>query len=376
MRILVLSTVHRWNDPRIFHKEACTLAKEHEVILAATGDGPEEMVKGVRVIRMGTWKSRADRVKLWWKAYRQIFRINPDAIHFHDPELALLLLPYAFFSNKKIVCDIHEDPSGGYGKRPWIPKFLRWMIGGFFYTLLRLSPRLYDAVVLAEESYQDHFKPSDNLFMLRNYAIIPEPDVPYSDRFADFDPLKELRLIYVGILMEYRGAFEMIRIVERVAQEYPRVTLDLVGGFEPAGLEPLLREEADKLGGRIRFHGYVDWSEMDSFLKRAHIGLVPLKPVPNLVGSLVTKLFDYMIYGLPFVASNFPLWERFLEANPVGVTADPLDVDAFADAVCSLARAPERLRSMSRSGYDLVRRKFSWQKEGETLLNIYRDFTS
>jgi glycosyltransferase involved in cell wall biosynthesis len=374
MRVLILSTVHRWNDPRVFHKEACTLAKEHDVILAAVGDGPEEIIKGVRVIRMGTWTSRAERIKLWFVAYRRIFRIKPDVIHFHDPELALLLLPLAFLSNAKIVCDIHEDPSSGYGRRPWIPKFLRWILGGFFYKLLRMSPRFYDAVVLAEESYREHFAPSSNLFMLRNYAIIPDPDVPHFNRFDDFDPQKEFRLIYVGILMEYRGAFEMIRIVEKVARKYPRVTLDLVGRTEPADLEPILRREADRLEGKIRFHGYVDWSKMDSFLRKAHIGLVPLKPLPNLTGSLVTKLFDYMIYGLPFVASNFPLWVQFLKENPAGVTANPLDVDAFADAVCKLAESPELLKRLSRNGYDLVRRKFSWQKEGETLLKIYRDF--
>ncbi len=375
MRILVLSTVHRWNDPRIFHKEACTLAQEHEVIHAAVGEGEEQIVNGVRVRLLGIWKSRADRVLLWLRAYREIFKWRPDAIHFHDPELALILLPLAFLSNMRMVCDIHEDPTEGYGRRPWIPKYLRGMIRGFFGLLLRVAPAIYDVVILAEDSYRSHFPKKDNIHMLRNYAIIPEPDVPYYDRFEGYDPQKELRLIFVGVLMKYRGAYTMIDIVDKLKDVYPNVTLDLIGRAQPLSIETDLKEAAERLDGRIKLHGYIDWKEMESHFRRAHIGLVPIKPFPNLTGSLATKLYDYMIYGLPFVASNFPLWMEFVKQNPAGITEDATDAEAFAKAIANLAESPDKLRELSHNGYRLVREKFSWQKESETLLQIYRDFS-
>ncbi len=211
--------------------------------------------------------------------------------------------------------------------------------------------------------------------MLRTYAIIPDPDVQYSDRYSDFDPNRELKLIYVGCLMEYRGAFIMIDVVDKLKDIYPNVTLDLVGASQPYSLESVLRKKAERLGGRIKFHGYLDWVEIEPKLREAHIGLVPMQPHPNLTGSLVTKLYDYMIYGLPFVASNFPLWLEFLKENPAGIPEDATDPAAFATAISDLAESPEKLRELSQNGYRLVREKFSWQAESQTLLNIYRDFT-
>lgn len=375
MRILILTTVHNWNDPRIFHKEACTLALEHEVILVAVGEGEERTVNGVRVRLIGTWKKRSDRPRLWWRAYREIFRWKPDAIHFHDPELALILLPYALLSNRRIVCDVHEHPSGGYGRRPWIPKRLQRWIGGFFYRLLRSTPYLYDAVLLAEDSYLSHFPKRRNIHVIHNYAIVPNPDVPYFDRYGDFDPHKNLKLIYVGCLMEYRGALTMVQMVEKLRERYPGVSLDLVGRAQPRSLEPRIQKESERLSGIIKLHGYVDWSQMEPFLRNAHVGLIPLKPDPNLVGSLATKFFDYMTYGLPFVASNFPFWQRFLQENPGGIPADATNPDDFVEAIISLVESPERLRELSRNGYRLVRERFSWQMEGSRLADVYRRFT-
>jgi glycosyltransferase involved in cell wall biosynthesis len=79
-----------------------------------------------------------------------------------------------------------------------------------------------------------------------------------------------------------------------------------------------------------------------------------------------------MIYGLPFVASNFPLWLEFLGQNPAGIPEDATNADAFAETISRLAESPEQLRELSRNGYHLVREKFSWQQEEETLLKLYR----
>jgi len=162
--------------------------------------------------------------------------------------------------------------------------------------------------------------------------------------------------------------------VQELAAEYPGLTLDLVGEALPPALDDRLREAAEQSQGRIRLHGYVDYSKAVSLLRQAHLGLVPLHPDPNHEGSLATKFFDYMIYSLPFVASDLPHWRTFLDDNPAGVYADAMDAKRFARAVADLIAAPDKLRALSRAGYRLVRERFRWDREGERLLKIYRDF--
>jgi len=375
MKILILSTVHNWNDPRIFHKQACTLAREHEVILAAVDDGPERVVNGVRVRPLGTWHSRSERPRLWLRACREILRSKADVVHFHDPELALILLPYALLGNKRLILDVHEHPYAAIGGREWIPKIMRKLVATFFLWLLQLSPYVYDRVILAEDGYSPCFPERKNVHIIHNYALIPNPDIPFFDRYEGFDPRKKLRLIYIGCLMEYRGALTMPEMLKKLVARYPGVTLDLIGRAQPRSLELALRQASSRLGGIIKLHGYIDWNEMEPVVRRAHIGLIPLKPDPNHLVSLVTKFYDYMSFGLPCVVSDFPLWQRFIEENPCGVNADATDPDRFVEAIVSLVESPDRLRELSRNGYQMVREKFNWEQEGEKLLRIYRDFS-
>ena len=51
MKVCILTTVHQPYDTRVFHKEAKSLAKVHEVVLIAPDDEiADKIVDGVRVI--------------------------------------------------------------------------------------------------------------------------------------------------------------------------------------------------------------------------------------------------------------------------------------------------------------------------------------
>ncbi|MFH1861617.1 MAG: glycosyltransferase family 4 protein [bacterium] len=374
MKVLVLSTVHRWNEPRLFHKVACTLAREHEVILCAIGDGEERTVDNVLVRQIGTWRSRYDRLQLWRRARREILRIKPDVIHFHSPELALILLPVALFTRKKLIFDVHEDPVGGYAERKWIPKPLKGITKLVLPLLFRMSPRVFDTVILAEDSYIPHFLQRDNVHVIHNYAIIPDPDVPFRDHYRDFNPQKELRLVYFGQLTVQRGAWQMIEMAKILLRSFPSLHLDLIGEVQPRSLSDELERAASELGGAVRLHGFVEFNQAVASLQQAHLGLVPLQPHPNFMGSFSTKFFDYMTYGLPFVVTDMPFWRRFVEENPCGVVADTAKPEGFAETVIQLVQDTEKLRDLSHHGYRLVRDKFRW--EAERLLQIYRDLES
>ncbi|HEX7344106.1 MAG TPA: glycosyltransferase family 4 protein, partial [bacterium] len=321
------------------------------------------------------WKTRSDRPKLWRRAYSEIRRSKADLLHFHDPELAILLLPYAAFGRRKLVYDIHEHPTGGYARRHWIPGLLRGPVGKLFPKFICNTPHFFDAVLLAEDGYQHLFPSLPNVHLIRNYALIPDPDIPYVDRFSGFDSRRELRLMYFGQLLVQRGALKMVEMVHHLAPIFPNLSLDLVGGWLPPSLGDELKRAVQDSAGRIRLHGYLDYKDADALLRRAHLGLIPLLPDPNHEGSMATKFYDYMIHGLPFVASDLPHWRPFVEQNPAGICADPTDARSFAQVIAQLAQSPEKLRDLSRNGYHLVREKFRWDFEGDRLLQIYRDLS-
>ena len=110
MRICHLTSVHRYNDIRIFIKKSCSEALAgHEVHLIAPG-APDLEQKGVRLHSVPrNSENRLERMtKMVWAIYHLALTIKGDLYIFHDPELIPIGLLLRARGNR-VVYDIHED---------------------------------------------------------------------------------------------------------------------------------------------------------------------------------------------------------------------------------------------------------------------------
>ena len=117
--------------------------------------------------------------------------------------------------------------------------------------------------------------------------------------------------------------------------------------------------------------GPVLHEKVSELLAQARVGVATLHPDPNYLGSLPTKLFEYMAAGLPVVASNFPLWKEIVEGNKCGLTVNPLDPEEIAHAIEYLINHPDEARRMGENGRQAVLEKYNWETEGKKLLALY-----
>ena len=139
-KILMASSVHPWNDVRIYYKEAQSLAKFADVRLIAVRNRASSQVPNDRVaveflpvngFQPGNGESIFLRLKRVGMVMRSVLNGKYDVFHFHDPEL----IPAGWLAKlrgKDVVYDIHEDyPAQILGKH-WINKFLRKPISRAF----------------------------------------------------------------------------------------------------------------------------------------------------------------------------------------------------------------------------------------------------
>ena len=78
-----------------------------------------------------------------------------------------------------------------------------------------------------------------------------------------------------------------------------------------------------------------------------------------------------MAAGLPFVASNFPLWRRIIEGADCGICVDPTNPLAVREACQYLLSHPEDGQRMGRNGKNAVDKQYNWNVEAQKLISLY-----
>jgi glycosyltransferase involved in cell wall biosynthesis len=365
-RVAVVSSVHRWNDTRVYLKQAQSLAAAgFDTLLVAIDSSAREFTAGPLRVRTLARRKRLLRFLTWIEIVRLVFRHRARIVHAHDPELfpvvALLRL-----AGKRVVCDVHEDLAEQILHKEWIAGWLRRPLSALARGLYRVLPRISNGVVLAEDSYFHLFPTRPNVRLVRNFPFLPE------EHRRDYDT-SLLRLVYVGDVRIVRGIRHYVQILDALRQRGIAAELRVIGSFAAPAEEQEIRALIDRLGlaAQVRLLGRRPPEEVPGLLADCDVGLTLLHPIGNYRESYPTKMFEYMAAGIPVVSSNFPLWEAVVIPNDCGVAVDPLDVAASADAVERYARSPELRRHHGTNGRRAVADKYQWAVEFAELRSLY-----
>jgi glycosyltransferase involved in cell wall biosynthesis len=367
--IVHLTTVHPRADVRILAKEARTLASglgREVVLVVADGLGSSGARDGgIAVYDVG--KPPAGRLGRFVdgsrRALREIRRLEPRIVHFHDPELlpAALILKACGYG---VIYDIHEDVPRQILSKHWISPALRLPASWIVSALEWLAARSFDGLIAATPKIARRF-PAQRTQVVQNFPILDELVVQGAAPYAKRAPM----FAYVGGITAIRGAREMIEALE-VLGPVANVRLDIAGTFSPPGLHDEL--SARPGWSRVTWHGHVGRAEVARLLSEARAGLVLLHPVENYVESYPVKMFEYMAAGLPVIASDFPLWREIIEETRCGLVVDPRSHDAIAAAMRWMLDHPREAEAMGRRGREAVERAYSWNAEGARLIDLYR----
>ena len=350
-KVCVLTSVHIPFDGRVFHKEARSLAKAgYEVVLIARHD-KEETVGGVRVVPLPQPKNRLQRMtKTLWRLYRLAVKENADVYHFHDPELMIVGLLLKL-RGKKVIWDVHEHYPNAILDKFYLSKPARRVISKSFDLFERAVARFYDYVIYTTPFVGHRYQK----MKVRSGRIENYPIVELSETFAR-DPQE--KIIYLGAMSRIRGLVEVIEAFGLVTKKYPSWELYLVGSCRPQSFEQELRDLAAGRGiePNVKFVEWVPYEEKERLSSQASMGVITYLPYSNNTSCLPNKLFDYMLVGLPVIASDFPLYREVVEPDRCGLIVDPIETrgDRPGDGVFDRAsgRSPTdgRTRPTSRAG--------------------------
>lgn len=363
--VIHLTTVHPRSDPRIRYKEAESSARRYPggvALFVMDGVGDEHVENSsLQIEDLGKPSRRRLGRAIFgnWRAFRRVRKASPAIVHFHDPELipAALLLKLAGI---KVIYDIHEDvPKQVLGKTYIKPALLRRLSSSVIRSLERFAVNRFDAAVVVVESIARRF-PEDKTVLVRNF---PRADIMKRSEGVSEDSSKFI-INYSGSLTRARGIVDLVKAMEFLPDH---AELQLFGKWHPATLQ----DECKALPGwsKCRFLGRVSHETVVHHMQKAHLGVHLTHDIPNYIGGLATKVFEYLSLGVPVLTTETGD-RREIYGDLVSYT-EPENPEATAEAIRGILDDYERVSNRAQENVPRVREIYSWENEAARLLELY-----
>lgn len=368
MKILLVSPVHPWDDVRIFHKEAKSLAKNgFDVSVLARSDKArtEDKVKIIPVKAL--YKNRLLRfLSIFFITY-QVLSIKADVYHLHNPDTLPIALVLKIFG-KKFVYDTHEDFLLRINAREWIPKILRSSLAKFISNLEIFVSHLSNGAIATQPDVVQRL--GKKAILIGNQPRVNHEIFSIVESYSskiDKDP-SVLRLVYIGGIAKIRGLNEMIDSLTIINNKIS-CRLWLIGPTFDGVIEDAKRLEGWKY---VDYIARLPQEEAFAYVEKSDIGLIYIHDSADHRKSDPNKLYEYMSFSKPFIASNFESWvEKFGNIN-AGIFIPPNNTAELANAVLTLAQySKDEINILGTNGFQFVE-KNNWDKEFLNLLVLYK----
>ena len=310
--------------------------------------------------RGGPLKFLIYNFKVWLTARRSAIGL----IHAHD----LWILPAAAIlaRSKKVplVYDAHEYYGGlEIFTRRKIRKFIwleteKWCISAIKHLITVSEP----LAVL----YRDHYRPKCPVSVIRNLPAYEQPDPERA--FALKKNKSEKLLLFHGHFRPGRGLLQLVEAMKTL----PDCRLALIGGGD---LENPLREicHTEGLSERVDFYDYIQTDQLVSTAAQADIGLALFEPTSeNYAHALPNKFFEYLMAGVPVLASNIDTFTSYVKKYDIGRIVDPNDIEAIVKVIQEMLTDPVRLERWHKNTLSAAR-ELNWDNEAGKLLSIYEN---
>lgn len=368
-KVCHMTSGHRSDDVRIFHKECVSLAKAgYDVFLVAQGESYEK--DGVHVVGVEKQTgSRLSRMLFTTKnVYKAALSIDADIYHIHDPEL----LPYAVKlvkKGKRVIFDSHENYAVQILHKGYIPESLRSIISSLYHRFESFAVKRIDAVIIpckfgGHNIFENIAKETvyiDNLPILSNIfdsnQKLSYPQVP--------------SICYVGGLTYSRGITHLIK-----ASYGAGVKLILCGNFNPIEYHSQLMELPEY--ECVDYRGFLNRDQVVDVYRESLIGMCTILNVGqyNKGDNFATKVYEYMSMGLPVIITDSPYARKVMEEYGFGICVQPDNVEEIASAIRYLLDNPDIAKQMGENGRRAVLDKFNWGIEEKKLIKLYDDLFS
>lgn len=295
------------------------------------------------------------------RLFTALYRSRPDIIHAHDFNTLIVSWLASKFCGAKLIYDAHEISTSREGYQS-IRKYIA-IIEKYF------APKA-ESVIATTDLRAKYLSRSYGIprpLVLQNRP--PQYELMKSDtirRELDLNPSWPI-VIYQGGLQAGRGLGKLVSAFAEVDNAY----LVFVGGGR---LESTLKQLVKQKGmiDNVKFIPKVPLSRLPYYTASADIGVQPIENTcMNHYTTDSNKLFEYVLAGLPVIATDFPEINKIVNKYQVGLLIDE-SVAELSSAINKLVQ-DSQLREEYRVNALNARKELSWESQEQNLLDLYNN---
>lgn len=295
----------------------------------------------------------------------QMMRTHPDVVHAHDVNTLPTAWLTAVLTRSLLVYDAHEISTDREGYASF-----RTLVG---WVEKHLIPRAVGTITTTDTRAKFFAR----AYGIRRPLVLQNRPcltiVKRSQRIREELRLDQLWpiVVYQGGLQQGRGLELLVNVAAQVEDAY----FVFIGGGR---LETVLKNRVRslQLETRIHFIPTVSLQELPYYTASADIGVQPIENTCfNHFSTDSNKLFEYVIAGLPVVASNLPEIRKVVETHDLGLLVQPGSTDQLRAALHKLV-ADSTLREYYHSNALRAAKLLNWEEQEHELVKFYKNLLS
>lgn len=333
-------------------KRLAKLGVEMDIITRNNGKDNLKKYKNLQVYKLGSKSNPQNlfsKILYTIRSFFFLYKKNYDLIHIHAFLPGLLSPVIWFFLKKPTVFTVHGTSIGTN-----LNNVISQSIEKFILTKIK-----YNAQITVSQDFLEIKNVNRKLVHIPNGVNIKPFDKIRAAK------LKRPTLIFVGRLHPQKNLKNLIYAIDVVKIKIPNVLLAIVGeGTLKLDLQKYVLEL--KVENNVKFIGQKEGSDLIKLYKSSNIFILP-----SIYEGQPLSLLEAWAAKLPVIVSKTGDCQYLVKNGKNGyLIKNPDDALEIANLV-QKAFSHKNLESLGITGYNFVKKNFSWEKSSKQTLNLY-----
>lgn len=324
---------------------------------------------------------QVQRLKPWFKygnagILPQLFYklMKFDVIHLHYPFFGGAEIIYFLdkFKDIKLVVTYHMDVVG----QGLLAKFFNWHKN---YIMPRILDRA-DKIIVTSWDYANNSALKERIEAEPDkFVEIPcgvnhllfKPRMYNKEIYSKYELYGKKVILFVGGLDRahyFKGVNVLIQSIKKISSRNDFVVLVIGEGDLRESYESVVKSSG--LSGLIKFIGFVPDDSLPKFYSNADMLVLPSIDKSEAFGIVS---LEAMSSGVAVIASDLPGVRSVIDKKKTGLLVKPGNVENLSNMISYLLDNPRVSSALGKAGREKVLEKYTWEKIGYKLDNLFRN---